>query len=53
MLKFTAVSVVRTASIITVIAPMETARTSETSLDFNVTTWRYFPEDFILAVVRT
>jgi hypothetical protein len=31
---------------------MEAVRTSETSVHFNVTTWRYIPEDFILAVLR-
>jgi hypothetical protein len=35
---------------------MEAVRTSETSVNFNVTTRRYIPEDsinFILAAVRT
>jgi hypothetical protein len=34
---------------------MEAVRTSDTSVNFNVTTRRYFPEDsnFILAAVRT
>jgi hypothetical protein len=46
MLKFTDVSEVRTASIISVITlMMEKACTSETSLNFNVTTWRYIPKD--------
>jgi hypothetical protein len=33
----------RTASIIVLM--MEAVRTSETSVNFNVTTWRYIPED--------
>jgi hypothetical protein len=45
-MKFTDVSEVRTASIIGAIAMiMEAVGTSETSVNFNVTTWRYIPED--------
>jgi hypothetical protein len=32
---------------------MEAVGTSETSVNFNVAIWRYIPEDFILAAVRT
>jgi len=42
-LKLTDVSEVHTASIITLM--MEAVSTSETSVNFSVTTWRYFPED--------
>jgi hypothetical protein len=42
-LKLTDVSEVCTASIIALI--MEAVRTSETSVNFNVTTRRYIPED--------
>jgi hypothetical protein len=45
---------VRTVYIITLM--MEAVRTSETSVNFNVITRRYIPEDylnFILAAVRT
>jgi hypothetical protein len=42
-LKFTDVSEVRTASIITLM--MEAALTFETSVNFNATTRRYIPED--------
>jgi hypothetical protein len=43
----TDVSAVRTASIIRAIIAlmMEAARISETSVNFNVTTWRYIQED--------
>jgi hypothetical protein len=45
-MKFTDVSEVRTASMIGAIALiMEAVGTSETSVNFNVTTWRYIPED--------
>jgi hypothetical protein len=48
-LKLTQVSEVRTASIIRAIAlVMEAVCTSETSVNFNVTTGRYIPEDFKL-----
>jgi hypothetical protein len=42
-LKLTDVSEERTASIIALM--MEAVRTSETSVDFNITTRRYIPED--------
>jgi hypothetical protein len=42
MLKLTDISEVRTASIALM---MEAVRTSETSVNFNVTTRRYIPED--------
>jgi hypothetical protein len=43
----TDVSAVRTASIIRAIIAlmMEAARISETSVNFNITTWRYIQED--------
>jgi hypothetical protein len=49
-LKWTDVSEVRTASIIRVVnsfndVMMEAVRTSETTVNFNVTTQRYIPED--------
>jgi hypothetical protein len=43
-LKLTNFSEVRTASIIIVLM-MEAVHTSETSVNFNMTTWRYIPED--------
>jgi hypothetical protein len=43
VLKLTDVSKVRTASITAMM--IEAVRTSETSVDFNVTTRRYIPED--------
>jgi histidine ammonia-lyase len=43
-LKLTDVSEVHTASIITALT-MEAVRTSEMSVNFNVTTLRYIPED--------
>jgi hypothetical protein len=42
-LKFTDISKVRTASIIALM--MEAVRTSETLVNFNMTTRRYIPED--------
>jgi hypothetical protein len=42
-LKVTDVSEVRTASIVALM--MEEVRTSEMSVNFSVTTWRYMPED--------
>jgi hypothetical protein len=47
VLKLTDVSDVRTASIISAIIAlmMEAVRTSKTSVNFNVTTRRYIPED--------
>jgi hypothetical protein len=57
MLKLTDVSEVCTASIIRALISlmMEAVCTSETSVNFNVTTRHYIPEDlnFILAAVRT
>jgi hypothetical protein len=50
-LKFTDVSEVRTASIIALM--MDVVRTSEMSVNFNVTTRRYMPEDSKLPAVRT
>jgi hypothetical protein len=47
-LKLTDVSDVRTASIIRAMmahCPDDEVRTSETSVNFNVITWRYIPED--------
>jgi hypothetical protein len=49
-LKLTDVSEVRTASIIALM--MEAVRISETSANFNVTTWRYIPEDSKLHIRR-
>jgi hypothetical protein len=47
-MKLTDISEVRTASII---APMmEAVSTSETSANFNVTTWRYIPEGSKLCI---
>jgi hypothetical protein len=43
MLKLTNISEMRTAIIIIVL--MEAVHTSETSVNFNVTTWCYIPED--------
>jgi hypothetical protein len=43
MLKFTEVSEIRTASIIALM--MEAVCIFETPVNFNVTTWRYIPED--------
>jgi hypothetical protein len=48
MLKLTDVSEVRTAFIIR--AMTEAVHTHETSDNFNVTTWRYIPEDSKLQV---
>jgi hypothetical protein len=47
MLKLTDVSEVRTASIIraSIALMMEAVRTSKTSMNFNVATERYIPED--------
>jgi hypothetical protein len=42
-LKLTDVSALRTASIIALM--MMAVRTSETSVNFNVTTWSHIPED--------
>jgi hypothetical protein len=47
----TDVSEVRAASIIKTI--MEAARTSETSVDIDLTTWQYIPEDSQLHSVYT
>jgi hypothetical protein len=44
MLKLTNISVMRTAIIIIALM-MEAVHTSETSVNFNVTTWCYIPED--------
>jgi hypothetical protein len=43
MLKFTDVSQVHTASVFALM--MEAVRTSETSVNFNMTTRRFIPED--------
>jgi hypothetical protein len=52
-LKLTDVSEVRTAFIIrAMIALMEAVRTAETSVNFNVTTRRYIPEDSKLHTCR-
>jgi hypothetical protein len=52
MLKLTNVSGVRTASIIRAINGDETVRTSETSVNFNVITRRYIPEESKLQTRR-
>jgi hypothetical protein len=49
-LKLADVSEVGTASIIR--AVMEAERTCETSVNFNVTTWRYIPADSKLRTCR-
>jgi hypothetical protein len=44
MLKLIDVSEVRTAPVLIALL-MESVRTPETSVNFNVNTWRYIPED--------